>query len=207
MKSYILDIIPKIQRFSKQLDDSTNLIGHHWVLFSDSLNELKTVYIFRSQNELLISRNGIVEKSKWEYIGNESIIIETDGKTYLLKHGFLDENILALRRDSFNDFSIFINESKANQEFNSIDDVVGFLRKSYLLSDVNIQTGGVHILYPHLSDIEKLKVEKLVRVLRRDQVITKHRLNGEIEIMSLDHYRNWIRIYGDEMLILIAKLD
>jgi hypothetical protein len=46
MKTYIADIIPNIQRYSKRLDD---------------LPSLKTTYIFRSNGELLISENGTVD--------------------------------------------------------------------------------------------------------------------------------------------------
>ena len=208
MQSYILDIIPKILRFSRKLDDSSNLIGHHWVLFNDSLNETKTVFIFRSQNELIIAKNGIIEKSKWEYLGNDSIILETKENTLLLKHGFVDEKILALKRDSFNDYSIFINESKANQEFNSIEDIVGFLSRTYLLSEVKnyqLQEGNIHLLTPTLSDVEKVKIDKLLSLLRQGQVITKHSVNGKIEIMSSKDYNEWVKYYGNDMLILIAE--
>jgi len=208
MKSYILDIIPKIQRFSRKLDDGSNLIGHHWVLFNDSLNDTKTVFIFRSHNELIIAKNGIVEKSKWEYLGNDSIILETKENSFLLKHGFLDEKILALKRDSLNDYSIFINESKSNQEFNSIEDIISFLSKTYLLSKVKndiLQEGKIYLLNHQLSDFEKVKIENLLPILQKGQVITKHNVNGEIEIMSYKYYREWIQYYGSEMLTLIAK--
>lgn len=208
MKSYILDIIPKIQRFSRKLDDTSNLLGHHWVLFDDSLNETKTVFIFRAQNELIIAKNGIIEKARWDYLGNDSIILETQENSFLMKHGFLDEKILALKRDSFNDFSIFINESKANQEFNSIEHIVSFLDKTYLLSIVNNDTwqqGNIQFLNPHLSDVENAKVLKLLPMLQKGQVITKHKVNGKIEIMSNKHYRDWTKYYGDGMLILIAR--
>lgn len=61
MKTYITDIIPKLQRFSQKLDNLTLLTNQHWVVL-DELESSKTVFIFRSNNELLISRNGKVEK-------------------------------------------------------------------------------------------------------------------------------------------------
>lgn len=210
MKSYILDIIPKIQRFSKKLDDSSNLIGHHWVLFNDSLDETKIVFIFRPQNQLIIAENGIIKKSKWEYIGNDSIMLELEENSLLLKHGFLDEKILALKMDSFDDYSIFINESKADQEFNSIEDIVGFLNRNYLQSKVKsniLQEGKVYLFSPQLSDFDKVRVEKLIPRLEQGQVITKHKVNGSIEIRSFYNYREWIQYYGNDMLILIAKYE
>jgi hypothetical protein len=66
MKTYISDIIPKIQKFSQKLDNLTLLTNQHWVVIDNVENE-KNVYIFRQNNELLISQNGKVEKAKWEY--------------------------------------------------------------------------------------------------------------------------------------------
>lgn len=63
MKTYIAEIIPKLQRFNQKLDNLTLLTNQHWVVL-DELGASKTVFIFRSNNELLISRNGKVEKAK-----------------------------------------------------------------------------------------------------------------------------------------------
>jgi hypothetical protein len=38
MKTYLLDIIPKIQRFSKKLDNITLLADKEWVLIDEELD-------------------------------------------------------------------------------------------------------------------------------------------------------------------------
>ena len=63
MKTFLLDIFPKIQRYSEKLDNLTMLTNQNWVSI-DGLLSNKTVYIFRSNNELLVSRNGKLEKEK-----------------------------------------------------------------------------------------------------------------------------------------------
>jgi hypothetical protein len=45
MKTYLADIIPKIQRFSQKLDDLTKLTDQHWVSLSD-LQSYKTCIYF-----------------------------------------------------------------------------------------------------------------------------------------------------------------
>ncbi|MEY3343932.1 MAG: hypothetical protein RL090_1616, partial [Bacteroidota bacterium] len=55
MKTFLADIFPKIQRFSDKLDNLTMLTNQHWVSIDDILST-KTVYIFRTNNELLISK-------------------------------------------------------------------------------------------------------------------------------------------------------
>lgn len=137
MRTFIADIIPKIQRFSQRLDDLTKLTNQHWVSLGD-IEQTKRVYIFRANNQLLISDNGIVEKGSWEYLGNNSLLLETKNESYLLKHGFLDENVIALKLDSTNSYAFFVNETKYHSELNSIVDVINFLENKYLNRKVTI---------------------------------------------------------------------
>jgi hypothetical protein len=131
MKTYILDIIPKIQKFSKKLDDITLLSNQHWVLM-DSIGGSKTVLIFRLNNELLVSVDGKVNKGKWEYLGNNSILIDLLNESFLYKHGFFDENVLALKSDNKNEFALLINENRFEGELNSVPKLVQFLEEKYL---------------------------------------------------------------------------
>lgn len=131
MKTYIADIIPRIKKFSQKLDDLTILSNQHWVSIGE-IDQSKIVYIFRTNNQLLISNNGIVERGKWEYLGNQSLLLETSEGSYLMKHGFFDENIIALKLDSTDKYAFFVNESKFTGELNSINDVLRFLTFKYL---------------------------------------------------------------------------
>jgi len=131
MRTFIADIIPKIQRFSQRLDDLTNLTDQHWVSLGD-ITETKRVFIFRANNQLLIADNGIVEKGSWEYLGNQSLLIDTKRESYLLKHVFFDENVIALKLDSTDSYAFFINETKYNKDLNRIEDVLIFLEDKYI---------------------------------------------------------------------------
>ena len=119
MKTFLLDIFPKLQKFSEKLDNLTLLTNQHWVYIDEILSN-KTVYIFRTNNELIISTNGKVEKAKWEYLGNKSILIDKISESYLFKHGFFDENVLALKVDSSEEYAVFVNENRYQGELNSI---------------------------------------------------------------------------------------
>ena len=136
MKTYFADIIPKLQRFSQRLDDLTRLTNQHWVSLGD-INQTKKVFIFRANNQLLISDNGIVEKGSWEYLGNQSLLLDTKSESYLLKHGFFDENVIALKLDSSDSYTFFVNETKYHSELNNIDDVLKFLENKYLKNKTN----------------------------------------------------------------------
>ncbi|MCO5254396.1 MAG: hypothetical protein M9892_08545 [Bacteroidetes bacterium] len=95
MKTFISDLIPKLQRYSQKLDNLTLLTDQHWVVIDDISNN-KNVYIFRTNNDLLISQNGKVEKVKWEYLGNNSLLISSRGWCchQALQKKFLKELVL-----------------------------------------------------------------------------------------------------------------
>lgn len=131
MKTYLSDLIPKINRFSQKLDNITLLTNQHWVVI-DELKNSKYVYIFRSNSELLISQDGKVEKGKWEYLGNNALLIEKKEESYLFRHGFFDENVLALKVDGKEEYAFLVNENKFNGEIDSIEKVFSFLEGKYL---------------------------------------------------------------------------
>jgi hypothetical protein len=131
MKTFLSDIFPKIQRYSEKLDNITLLTNQHWVSIND-MSSSKIIYIFRTNNDLLVSTNGKVEKAKWEYLGNKSLLIDRNTESYLFKHGFFDENILALKVDGSEEYAVFVNENNYDGELNSIERVFRFLKSKYL---------------------------------------------------------------------------
>lgn len=149
MRTYISEIIPKLQRFSEKLDNLTLLTDQHWVVI-DEIENSKVVYIFRSNNELLISKNGRIEKAKWEYIGNNSLLIELKNNSYLFKQGFFDKNILALKVDGEESYAFLVNETMSSEELDSIEKINSFLNKKYIQSleikNTNLKVGETKVL-------------------------------------------------------------
>jgi len=133
MRTFISDLIPKIKRFSEKLDNLTLLTNQHWVVLNDSND--KIIYIFRTNNDLLISHNGKVEKAKWEYLGNSSLLIDKKNESYLLKHGFFDEDILALKVDNIDGYVFLVNENKSKRDLNSLEKIIEFLSEKYLVPE------------------------------------------------------------------------
>lgn len=131
MKTYLLDIIPKIKNYSKKLDDTTLLMDKHWVVI-DEITDSKDLYIFRSNHELLVSKNGEVKKAKWEYVGNDALLIDIEKKSYLFKHGFIDSDLLALKLDGKNEYAILINEPMYEDILKTLEDIEGYLTRKYL---------------------------------------------------------------------------
>lgn len=128
MKAYIANIIPRLKNFSKKLDDSTKLTNQHWVNIDED-ETAKTVYIFDSNGDLDIFQNGIgVDSGSWKFIDNTSIKLKlSNSPAILLKHGFFDEYVLALKLDSSDKYVFFVNETKYEGELNKIEDILKFL--------------------------------------------------------------------------------
>lgn len=131
MQTYIADIIPNLQRFSRKLDDLTKLSHQQWVSIDDEAN-VKTVFIFRGNNELLIYENGIrFGRNSWRYLDSQSIEIEINEISYLMKHAFLDDVILALKRSGVNEYAFFVNETKYGRELKSHSEIIRYLERRY----------------------------------------------------------------------------
>ena len=132
MKTYLLDIIPKIQRYSQKLDDLTVLLNKHWVIFNENSID-KTVFIFREkENQLLISNNGKIEKGTWDYLGNNSLLIDRESGSYLFKHGFIDDCVLALKVDGKEEYALLINEEWFENQVKSLETILSFLNEKYI---------------------------------------------------------------------------
>ncbi len=131
MKTFALSIIREIQDYSHKAGNMLYLTNYHWIML-DEVNGYKTTYFFRPNGDLIISLNGKVEKAQWEYLDENSILIDIRKQYYLLRHGFCDENVLALKIDGTEEYAIFINEHKYNNNFNNLNAVIDFLDKNFL---------------------------------------------------------------------------
>ena len=112
MKTYLLDALNKFQRFSENLDVKTILCNKAWLIFNDSGD--KEVYIFQEDGTLLVSVNGEVSNAAWQYVSaNKSLIISSDGHSYMFRPSFMDDVIFALQQDGTNKFAFMIHEEQS----------------------------------------------------------------------------------------------
>ena len=152
MKTFVLSAIREVQEYSQKLNNILLLTNYHWVML-DELNGLKTTYFFKENGELIISLNGKVEKAQWEYLDQDSILIDIRKQYYLLRHGFFDENILALKVDGTEEYAVFINELRYNKELNNLNAVINFLNKNFVKK----------YLEPQFLNDEKLVDKKFIK--------------------------------------------
>lgn len=130
MKTYILNSLDRIREYSKRLDAKAILYNKNWEIFNDDGE--KEALIFRPNNELLIVRKGIVQKTKWELLPTSSILITTDTITYLFNAAFVDSQFLALQLDGTNECMIMIDsETKKQLVLETIDSIERYLNATY----------------------------------------------------------------------------
>lgn len=80
----------------------------------------------------MISNNGRIEKGNWEYLGNNSLLIDRSDGSYLFKHGFIDNYVLALKVDGKEEYALLVNEQKFDNQLNSLPSVLKFLNDTYI---------------------------------------------------------------------------
>lgn len=109
MKTYYLDVIQRIRRFSEQFNVITTLCDKTWVVFSD-IGE-REVYIFKPDGTIYITNDGVGIKGKWEWISeNKSLIINKDGNVIMLHPEFVDNTVLALTLDGTSEMAFLIEQ-------------------------------------------------------------------------------------------------
>jgi len=107
MKAYINSLLPSLRRFSDSLDKKSILVGQPWVLIDEEGNFEKL--IFKKNQELIISQNGVVTVGRWEYLSSaKSLLIDRNKNKILLNQEFVEKGILVLKYDGFSDKYFFL---------------------------------------------------------------------------------------------------
>lgn len=105
--------IGKAKKFAEKKISQSFLTGCNWIQ-QNSKNE---IYTFRGNGELLISRNGIIDKKKYELIiDNNSIIISGNSISELYNIVLVKDDFLQLHRISTKEILIFMNQTKIKDE-------------------------------------------------------------------------------------------
>jgi hypothetical protein len=95
--------------------------------------------------------------------------VRTKDNSLLLKHGFFDDSILALKRDSTDDFNIFVNENKHSGELNTPEKVARFLENRYLNKKIQQKIENVTGRSVNTRPVVVKTVEQLERLAKAEQ--------------------------------------
>ena len=75
METSFSELIHRVSTLSQKFDNTSLLFNNHWVLVNET-NSKKKLYIFRDNNELIISEDGKVDVALWRYLGKNTLLIE-----------------------------------------------------------------------------------------------------------------------------------
>jgi len=109
--SIVSNSITKVKKYTKQNIAKSYLTGCSWNL--SNITTSSVIFTFRSNSDLLVTKNGIVQKGSYEFIiDDNSILITRDGITehYNIKH--ITNNFLFLIKLSTDTELVFYNHSK-----------------------------------------------------------------------------------------------
>lgn len=113
MKTFIFSLPARLKSFNEKLDVKGALCGKSWEVFNDE--GVKQLFIFNTDGSLLITLNGKVMTSSWQFIpANSSILITTDNETTMFLPAFYDEVIFALQQDGVERYLFMIDERNKN---------------------------------------------------------------------------------------------
>jgi hypothetical protein len=131
METNLSVLIPRVRKLSQKFDNTSLILSHHWVLV-DKINSKKKLYIFRKNKELLISEDGQVDIASWRYLGKNTLLVENNTVKNLYKHGFFDQNLIAIKIRDDENYSFFVNEEKFDHGLNSENKIAKYLYDKYL---------------------------------------------------------------------------
>ncbi len=122
MDNYIKNIIPNIKQFGMLLSQKSYFINKTWLLINEGSDLIQ--YTFKTNNELIISKNGDVIKGNWELLSETKILIETRNASIQLENLFFDKNIIVLLKPSLiEELFILIDEKVVKDPFKYLNDL------------------------------------------------------------------------------------
>lgn len=96
MQEFLTNIIPRILKYSSQLDRKELFIEKPWV-FIDSSN-INHEYMFMRDNKLIMSLNGAVKIGTWQLLPHNKLLIDRLDDKILLENMFVNDGLLILKK-------------------------------------------------------------------------------------------------------------
>lgn len=131
MRDILYHIVPKLEPFDYSLHHDTQFINQEWVLIN-GIEDAKAMYLFKPNNELLISENNQVTKTRWSFINSNFLSITTEDGIVLIKAFYRDKDMLVLNQKASEDYAFFINSSVYDTTIETKEDVQEYFKDKYL---------------------------------------------------------------------------
>ena len=131
MKTYLLDTIDRLKRFSQSLDVKTILCSKAWYVLNED-GDTENL-IFQEDGTVLVSVNGSLKKYTWLYIPqNQSLsIMHTDSDGTMLKPAYIDGKVLAFQKIGTKECMFLIDDALGEKDkLLTLDSVKKYLIES-----------------------------------------------------------------------------
>ena len=162
MNLYIKDLFSRIKNYSKQLDAEAILYNKKWLFITE--NGEQVVYIFRPNNELIVTLNGIGVKGRWEILFDNTISIEVKEEIRIYNAAFVEEKFLALQLDSNNRFDVLVEKTIQEQNYiTNLEESIKYIDNKYKQLELEL------VIQKEIENQKKLLEEKAKQDLLKKQ--------------------------------------
>ncbi|MBC2845379.1 hypothetical protein [Winogradskyella flava] len=169
MSAYLHNTIPNLKPFDFDRHHDSHFLNQKWVLVN-GISEKKSVYTFKEDNVLEISRKDNIIKTSWTLDIQNVFSIETEDGLISVKAYFKDEDILVLNHQDKDEFAMYINTTDYDDEINSVADIQNYLKEKY-------QKRVSNVIYEHefyyISESEEFgpnTVEELTDKVKSEEI-------------------------------------
>ncbi|WP_040253849.1 hypothetical protein [Psychroserpens mesophilus] len=190
MEDYLRNTIPNLKPFDYNRHHDSHFINQQWVLVN-GISKKKSVYTFKEDNILEISRKSSVIETSWTLSINNIFSIETEDGLIVVKAYFKDDDVLVLNHQNKKEFALFINTTNYTEDLNSIEDVKIYLREKYKQKVSDLIYGHEFYYIEKSKEFGPFTVEELSAKVRDDKIS----VYCFVRDINEDDYSNRLRIY------------
>ncbi len=190
MEDYLRNTIPNLKPFDYNRHHDSYFINQQWVLVN-GISKKKSIYTFKEDNILEISRKASVIKTSWTLSINNIFSIETEDGLIVVKAYFKDDDVLVLNHQDKKEFALFINTTNYTEDLNSIEDVKVYLREKYKQKVSDLIYGHEFYYIEKSKEFGPFTVEELSEKVKDDKIS----VYCFVRDVNEDDYSNRLRIY------------
>jgi len=152
--------------------DLVKLIGFSWISYAPDKNEKPTTFIFREENnELLIVKEGVVQKGHWEQLILSNSMLMNDGDQELLFNIVYFGNIgMILKKENLNEYLILIKRSKHQIHEKEFDEVIELFLEDYSklqkqFDNINLESPEAALEFEDIGEFREYRLFPYVATL------------------------------------------
>lgn len=169
MREFLYNIVPKLEPFDYSLHHDDQFINQQWVLIN-GIEDAQSMYVFKPNNELIISENDKVTTTRWSFINSNFIAITTADGIVLIKAFYKDKDMLVLNQKASEDYSFFINSTNAIDTIDSKEDIQDLLKERYRNRASKIISEHKFYYIQHFKEHGPFTVKELSEKVKNNEI-------------------------------------